>query len=172
MTQRHRFLHQILRDIASQPTADAIIFGIRESPRAVKQLLLFTFGPHIIDLPTEHIDVVPISTKAYTQQNVDGDDDLLMSECPRLLRIFAKGVNPHLTSKRRLEIYKDFLERADRDSAEILMSAVRFRRLPSPEYDAITPEIVRASGVLDELRPLSLEEQQARVNHLYSQIQW
>jgi hypothetical protein len=116
--------------------------------------LHFAFGRHEIDLPTgDNIEIQPIPIDAYAenaraQDHVD-DFDLLHAEAFKLMRLFAKGAHPTLTSKRRLELYKDIVERLAADERELLEEIRRHRRTP---FAAITAELVEAAwpGLLDE----------------------
>jgi hypothetical protein len=131
-----------------------MVAALRASPRALKELLHFAFGRHEVDLPTgDNIGIQSIPIDAYAE-NARGADhvedfDLLHAEAFKLKRLFAKGAHPPLTSKRRLELYKDIVERLAADERELLEEIRRHRRTPFP---AITAELVARAwpGLLDE----------------------
>ena len=133
---------------------EARVAALRAGPRALRELLHFAFGRHEVDLPTgDNIGIQPIPIDAYAE-NARGADhladfDLLHAEAFKLMRLFAKGAHPTLTSKRRLELYKDIVERLAADERELLEEIRRHRRTP---FAAITAELVEAArpGLLDE----------------------
>ena len=52
------------------------------------------------------------------------------------------------------------------------MEHVRVHHEPPPEFAMICRGACEDSGVLDELQPLSVAEQQARYQMLYDQLNW
>ena len=135
-----RTVLDIITGIAALPTDAERVDALRASPLQVKQILYMVFGPVEMDLPRGEIRFTPISTRAWSELSEAPDDDLLASEAPRLLRIFAQGVHPALTSRRRLELFLDILERVPRGEADLLL-AMKDKRLPEG-LSAITREAV------------------------------
>jgi hypothetical protein len=147
--QGRRSISQVLAEIAALPDDEARVAALRAGPRGLRELLHFAFGRHEIDLPTgDNIGIQPIPIDAYAE-NARGADhmvdfDLLHAEAFKLMRLFAKGAHPTLTSKRRLELYKDIVERLAADEQLLLEEIRRHRRTP---FAAITAELSRHGPV-------------------------
>jgi hypothetical protein len=174
MTQQHRTLVQILRAVAEQATEHDRVESLRRVPRQIRELLRFTFGDHSVALPDGDVDVAPIPARAWRDQDAGGvgDDDLLLNECPKLIRLFAVGGHATLSAKRRLELWRDILERLPADERDLLEHIRLHRCFPSVlnritrrAVDAAFPglceaPVVQASTPRYECLPGVLEPQQ------------
>jgi hypothetical protein len=128
--QTHRFIWQIIRDIAALPDETQKVLALIKSPGAIRSILHFVYGNHTFALPEGQIDVVPIPMKAWLDRDAGGpgDDDLLALEASRMSRIFTVEGNPNLVPKRRREIWMDILERASPEERDLL-ETIRFERV-------------------------------------------
>jgi hypothetical protein len=154
----YRTTTDILRDIADLPDAQARVAALRKAPRWTRDLLRFTFSENIeIDLPKHRIRVDEVTPRAFVEtrrmERVGAETscgDALAIESAKLERLFAKGGHATLTSKRRLELWTDILERSDPEERSILESVRIYRDLPA-DLAGITPDIVREAhpGLLE-----------------------
>jgi hypothetical protein len=154
----YRTTTDILRDIADLPDAQARVAALRKAPRWTRDLLRFTFSENIeIDLPSHRIRVDEVTPRAFVEtrrmERVGAETacgDALAIESAKLERLFAKGGHATLTSKRRLELWTDILERSDPEERSILESVRIYRDLPA-DLAGITPDIVREAhpGLLE-----------------------
>jgi hypothetical protein len=152
----NRFTIEILEDIASLPHDDQVIDALRHAPRFVRELLVFAYGDHEIALPTGRMSTTPITFRAF----VEGRDermavesscgDLLATEAGKLRKLYVRGGHPTLTDKRRLELWRDTLERVNEAERELLESIRMTRELPG-DLARITRELVEQAfpGLLE-----------------------
>jgi hypothetical protein len=128
--QTHRFIWQIIRDIAALPDETQKVIALLKSPPAIRSILHFVYGNHTFALPEGQIDLDPIPTKAWLDRDAGGpgDDDLLALEASRMSRIFTVEGNPNLVPKRRREIWMDILERASPEERDLL-ETISFERV-------------------------------------------
>jgi hypothetical protein len=122
----------------------------------VRELLVFAYGDHEIALPTGRMSTTPITFRAF----VEGRDermavesscgDLLATEAGKFRRLFVRGGHPTLTDKRRLELWRDILERVNGVECELLESIRMTRELPG-DLSRITRELVEQAfpGLLE-----------------------
>jgi len=144
----HRNVGAIIAGIAELPAGEQVA-ALRKAPRAIHALLYFSYGPHVIDLPKGPLSYALIPTSAYVDDpRAPPDEDLLAREAHSLVRFFAVGVHPTLTSGRRLELWRDIQARLPRAERELLDHA------RSREIQGITRETVDAAfpGML-EIQP-------------------
>lgn len=164
----HRGLYGILKQIANAPSEEAAIEALRKAPRAVSILLHFAYGPHEFDLPKGHIPFTRIDPRAFVEDNTDGDTDLFMGEVFKLHRLFVEGIHPTLTSKRRLELWRDVLARVGSDESRVLEVIRRERYVPLKYLDR---DVVEKAfpGLLNQ-KPLP-EESPNREYTMYSNME-
>jgi hypothetical protein len=143
MSQQHRTVNQILHAVAECGTEQERVDALRRVPRQIRELLRFTFGDHELALPDGDIELAPISARSWrdTDSGGVGDDDLLLNECRKLVKLFAVGGHATLTPKRRLELWKDILERLSSEERELLEHVRQYRALP-PILNRITRRTV------------------------------
>jgi hypothetical protein len=164
----YRTTTDILRDIADLETDQERVAALRKAPRWTRDLLRFAFSENIeIDLPKHRLRVDEIQPSAFVEtrrmERVSVETscgDALAIESAKLERLFAKGAHATLTSKRRLELWTDILERADEEERSILESIRLYRDLPA-DLSSITPELVRSAhpGLLERpVTPVPLAE--------------
>jgi hypothetical protein len=154
----YRTTTDILRDISDLPTDEERIAALRKAPRWTRDLLRFAFSECIeIALPKHRIRVDDVTPRAFVETRrmeragaETSCGDALAIESSKLERLFAKGAHATLTSKRRLELWTDILERADPEERSILESVRIYRDLPA-DLAGITPDIVREAhpGLLE-----------------------
>ena len=143
--QSRRTIGDVVRDIAALPVEQQPD-AIRRGGQNLRHLLRFCYDPTIsIDLPRGELHYQPISVEAFSRWEEPTDDmDLLAGECPRLVRLFATGHGRH-SSSRRLQIWRDVIERLQPEDVQILETIRRFRRI-----DGISREVCVTAGVFDK----------------------
>jgi hypothetical protein len=131
--QGYRFMSDIVRDIGNLDCEEEQVEALRKSPKAVRDLCHFCYGAHEIDLPTGPLWFTPIDVDAFvTSPHIADhmpDEDLLCTEAPKLVKLFAVGVSS-LTSKQRFRIFADICERVEPAAQELLHSIRCTRQLP------------------------------------------
>jgi hypothetical protein len=130
MVQTSRRLADIIHDIGSIPHAERVL-ALRAGGVPVRHICYFTYSPMLtIDLPTKDLGkIASISPMAFGDAGIDIGGDLLLDYAARLVRLFAAGVTPGLSSSKRLRLYIELCERATEAEVALLTGIVRHRTI-------------------------------------------
>jgi hypothetical protein len=170
----HRNLSAVLQGIAMIQDQEERIAELRKAPAEIKQFLYFVLGNFDLDIPKEgNFNYRPIPPEAFSEDPALGDEDLLAHFVPKLVRLFSREVHPTLTSKRRLQLWLELVERLPESERTIMDYARKFRALPwpslsrgvvasafpdmldkAPERDAPVPGIEYPPSMMDNPIPI------------------
>ena len=164
---------QVLEQLAQAHSTAELLSALRHPrlPRSVREVLRFGHSGDDIDLPTHALAIEPISTRAYVEDNdAPFDLDLFGLDSGKLRKLYCKSGQP-LNREKRTSLWVDFASRLS-EPERYFMEHVRVHHEPPPEFAMICRGACEDLGVLDELQPLSVAEQQARYQMLYDQLNW
>ena len=169
----YRTTFEVLEQLAQAHSTAELLSALRHPklPRSVREVLRFAHAGDDIDLPRHELAIEPIPPRAFVEdRGAPFDLDLLGLEAGKLHKLYCKSGQP-LSREKRTSLWLDFVSRLS-EPERTFMENVRVHHKPPPEFAMLSRGACEDLGVLDELKPLSAAEQEARYLEAYNRMQW